>query len=101
MSFKIVSGKLIEGIGITDEPIPSDVTEICENSFSKSQETLKKLSFSGSLLKTIKYASCKNCIYLTEVDLSNCKECTTIEEAVFWSCHKLSILKLPSSIRSI
>ena len=101
MVFKIESGKLIEGDGITSEPIPAEVTEICANSFSKSQKTLQKLSFSGPLLQTIKDSAFVNCIYLEEVDFSNCNKLTTIEQFVFWGCNKLSNLKLTSSIRTI
>ena len=101
MGFKVESGKLIEGDRITNEPVPSDVTEICENSFSKSQKTLKKLSFSGSLLQKIRNSAFKECIYLEEVDFSNCNQLTRIEYHAFWGCTKLSILKLTSSINWI
>ena len=101
MSFNVESGKLIEGDGITNEPVPGEVTEICENSFSKSQKTLTKLSFSGSLLQKINQSAFKECIYLEEVDFSNCNQLTTIEHYAFWECTKLSILKLTSSINYI
>ena len=101
MGFKIESWKLIEGDGIINEPIPADVTEICENAFSKSQETLKKLTFSGSLLQKIGIRAFAVCINLEEVDFSNCYKLTTINQNAFRECAKLSILKLTSSINYI
>ena len=101
MSFKIESGKLLEGDGITNEQIPSDVVIISSNSFSKSKETLRKLSFLGSSLQTIEDSAFKECIYLEEVDFSNCDKLSTIYQNAFWGCTKLSILKLTSSINRI
>ena len=101
MVFNVVSGYLKEGDNIKDEPIPSDVIEICEKSFEKSKQTLQKLTFSGTLLQVIRKSAFIECLYLTEVDLSNCYQCTKIEDFAFEFCCNLSVLKLPSSIRSI
>ena len=101
MSFVIESGKLKEGIEITKEPIPEEVTEICAYSFLKSKTTIQKLTCKGTLLKCIKTRAFSDCIFLIEVDLSNCNLCTTIEVHAFSRCYELSILKLPSSIRTI
>ena len=101
MGFNVQSGKLIEGDRITNEPVPSGVTEICENSFLKSNETLKKLAFSGSTLEIIGESAFKDCIYLEEVDFSNCYVLEKISRYAFWGCTKLSILKLTSSINWI
>ena len=101
MGFTVESGKLIEGDGIVSDEIPADVTEICKNAFSKSQKTLIKLAFSGSLLQKICHDAFNGCIYLEEVDLSNCSQLTTIETYAFANCYKLSILKPSSSINYI
>ena len=101
MSFSIDAGKLYGAKGITNEPIPADVTEICENSFSESRLTLKKLTFSGKSLQIIQKEVFRDCIYLEEVDFSNCEYFTKIENFVFWGCVNLKILKLSPSISDI
>ena len=101
MGFTIDSGSLIEGIGIKNEPIPAEVTEICQNAFSKSKSTLQILTFSGSLLECIRQYAFAECVYLTEVDLSKCDRCTTIERFAFAYCYKLTKLKLSPGIKTM